>query len=587
MHRFKSRTIIISYLLCVLLYACQEKRPTRLVELASPNSDWLRFLDVKPSFLQDSAISPDWTWQFLTGTDSGWSDTQVPNFSTSEQIGVPHRVFAPNTSFWYRHQIIDSLINDPIFYINADDGAQFFLNGQRVPAQYGFYYQPGSLKKGDEIILKIFNNAGSGGIRALNSLEKDLWHQLISEYDKQLDSSKLALKVLQYMPDLIDSSMDRLSLLSNTAVMPLIANDSLPYFLVFPFVTGLDSSGFRVTWECPTVKESFIELKLQDRSSKILAATSRGSFFDVSFSERFWRDSVLEYRVILDGTHASEFVKLPEIDSSDFLRIAAWSDSQGGWSTFSSICKTMKYYEVDMHIGLGDLVSNGSLPWQWWSFFTAGSEFFARTPSLFVAGNHDYDGYYEDGKAVLLSQYILYGQYYPIRFKRTKNVAFLIIDQNTDFPIGVWHNQKNRLKIEEIIGSSAWKEAQWKVLLVHQPTFGEGDGGYDGEPASRDVVRGIRAMGEQVDLVLSGHNHVYERKFISSDEYGEYLQLTVGGAGRVNENKPNPHYTFVDTLVQKHHFSLVNFEENGIAVRVLSPDSTPIDSFYYPKNKKL
>ena len=46
-------------------------------------------------------------------------------------------------------------------------------------------------------------------------------------------------------------------------------------------------------------------------------------------------------------------------------RFTAWADSQGGWSTFDTLTTRMTAHRMDLSVGIGDLVNDGSDPAAW------------------------------------------------------------------------------------------------------------------------------------------------------------------------------------------------------------------------------
>lgn len=578
--------IFVSITFLLLLQSCMPEEKS-IFTVNMPEKPWLPYLAFDNSTYHDYGYIPDWEWLFLLSDDSTWQVSTFPNFNEAQPVSIPHRLLAPNTPFWYKHIIHEDIDDKAVFFINADDGVQVFLNDLQIPVEHGFFYPIESLRSGDKLVLRVLNDAGSGGIRELKILTENEFDDIVQYNDSAFDSLCLTIKALQYADTLIAS--DRLTLLSTPNIKTQIEDKNLPYFTVFPYIIQTDQGPLEISVASHNATAAFIDMKMKGGEIKRKKMSPIGEFFHITVDAYEWRNDVKAYRVVLDDRAATSYIYLPEQSDRDGLKVALWSDSQGGWSTFHDICTSIAGSDIDYHMGLGDLVATGYVKSQWKEFFIAGHEAFKSVPGIFIAGNHDYDGYYDDGLAKLIKNYILRENYKPVRSYQNGDVYFLMIDLNASFPIGVWHDSNHRAKIKEIIGDDAWKEARYRVLLVHQPSVGEADGGYDGEPATRDVIRGIRAISNGVDLVVSGHNHVYERKVINDEEYGRYLQLTVGGAGRVNETVTNPEFSFMDTVLQKHHFAIAHFQNDKINIKVLSPSGELFDNLEYythPQNEK-
>ena len=62
---------------------------------------------------------------------------------------------------------------------------------------------------------------------------------------------------------------------------------------------------------------------------------------------------------------------------------------------------------------------------------------------------------------------------------------------------------------------------------------------------------------------------------------GDFMQLIVGGAGRVGERPFEENLTTMDTVIIKHHFSHLVFGEDRITARIIRTDGTYLDEFEY------
>ena len=108
-------------------------------------------------------------------------------------------------------------------------------------------------------------------------------------------------------------------------------------------------------------------------------------------------------------------------------------------------------------------------------------------------------------------------------------------------------------------------EADWQVVLVHQPPYSCGDE----HGSSGDVQALVPAMARNgADLVLSGHDHTYQRfppiqgvTFVVSGGGGAPLD----GLGSCPDGTPRPLAAFADV----HHFLFVKATEAALTIRAV------------------
>lgn len=122
--------------------------------------------------------------------------------------------------------------------------------------------------------------------------------------------------------------------------------------------------------------------------------------------------------------------------------------------------------------------------------------------------------------------------------------------------------------------------SQWKVLVNHVPMLASNVLHAD-NPAMFDLIDQVMVDGK-IDLVLSGHNHFYERRTLHED-----MQfLTVGCGGHVDDNFDFPEDPErVVGYNKKCCFSWMEVTGDSIHFRVQNEDAKPIDEFVLRHNK--
>ena len=264
----------------------------------------------------------------------------------------------------------------------------------------------------------------------------------------------------------------------------------------------------------------------------------------------------------------------PTIQSAEFS-FSAWGDSQGGWPVFNKLARKMAGYPDAFSIGLGDLVANGSDPVQWNAFIQCLQPLLRKMPVVTIAGNHDYDGYYNDLHAELYHQFTGRRMNQDTYFSwQNGGVYFIALDPNRTFPIGVFGDQLEWFFRE--INSAAWDRATWRFILIHQPPYAQGWPGYHGDVFIRSLVDSL-AESHHIDFVLSGHSHDYERL---TRVYGSQSThfVVLGGAGGGLEPPESSAFPEMDTVIKRHHFARFKVDENAVRMYIYDPDNRLLDS---------
>ena len=168
------------WLLLLLLFpSCEENysaRPTfekSLYAVISPEE-----FELVP-FPKGEAFSEGWEL-FVTEHEIGLN-VPVPQFSDTKVIDLPHRVPKPNSAFWYRKTLN---LEPGMLVLNADDGGQVWVNGERRPNFEGEVF-PITESGEVEVTIRVINNAMSGGLRSVRWVSESVWES----YQKKLWSS--------------------------------------------------------------------------------------------------------------------------------------------------------------------------------------------------------------------------------------------------------------------------------------------------------------------------------------------------------------------------------------------------------------
>ena len=86
---------------------------------------------------------------------------QIP--MVRQPVTLPHRVPRPNTALWYARDL--SMPPHIAIEIDADDGAQVFVDGRRLENYRHWFEVPEGPSTARRVIVRVLNNAMQGGLR--------------------------------------------------------------------------------------------------------------------------------------------------------------------------------------------------------------------------------------------------------------------------------------------------------------------------------------------------------------------------------------------------------------------------------------
>jgi hypothetical protein len=467
-------------------------------------------------------------WFFYLGSTQEELVVPFPQESKSGTlVRLPHRILEPNRSLWYQQRVKLSI---PAYLdLNADDGAQVFYNKKQISTLDGRYFWLEPTADSVDLIVRVLNNAMAGGLR-----RADL-----------VTSLPMATSTCASYPGIPWLQMGT----DGRYVVKIYHPNTTTLWLGYQYdgqeiqeIPGHAQAGI-ITFEIPLHAG-------QDWSYTILGQEEGGGIW---------------YQV-----------KVPPPVNP--LRFGIWADSQGGWNTFRMLTTGMARQAINFSVGIGDLTAAGQDSCQWLALLEALGESAATTPTFFVPGNHDYDGYYDDLVPVNYQRFISNHNYFS--WERD-DCYFLALDPNETFPLAIRGQQARWFKQQ--IRSRAWKQARWRFIFVHQPPYSQGWEGYTGDRFIRQLVDRYAAR-YHIDFVISGHSHCYERL---SKHYGRQTThfLIVGGAGgglEAPENSPAPQ---MDKVIKAHHYGVVEVTEKQVTISIFGTDGSLLDRFMVPNKQ--
>jgi hypothetical protein len=261
-----------------------------------------------------------------------------------------------------------------------------------------------------------------------------------------------------------------------------------------------------------------------------------------------------DYCYALRGfTERAGFRSAPAAGTGESVRFIALGDSGAGNSDQRSVMNQMRTVPFDLMLHLGDLAYDdgrpGELDAKYFRIYAPISRSF---PAYVVAGNHDYG---TDDAMPLRQAFVLpqnggeSGRERWYSFDRG-DVHFVALDtERIGAEQAAWLDQDLQAN-----------QLPWKVVIGHRPPFSSGEHGGDAE-FQRLFVPIIRSHG--VDLVLSGHEHDYER-FHPID--GVTYVVSGGGGRGTRSVGTSPMTAFSEAVL---HFVYVEVTRNLLTLHAI------------------
>lgn len=277
-------------------------------------------------------------------------------------------------------------------------------------------------------------------------------------------------------------------------------------------------------------------------------------------------------------------------EASTNIRFVAGGDSRSGGSwpgPRDEISRAMAKFNPSFALFTGDLVRQGDYQWEWDNWLAAAQEYWVDNDNLTIPiipciGNHEL---YGDGGASYYEQFYLPylpsdEQWYSLNWG--PDLHIIVLNSET----GISGEQLEWLRSD----LAAHKDYRWKIAIFHRPAFSGGrHGGHFG------IQRYWVPLFDNyhVDLVLSGHDHTYERTYpinytmsentpMQSPENGTIYVVSGGWGAPLYSG--SPHWWTAYGPEGKYHFVVVDIFENGtLHLQTVGTDGETFDEFFIHK----
>ena len=260
----------------------------------------------------------------------------------------------------------------------------------------------------------------------------------------------------------------------------------------------------RLAWgrtpECAyTVEDSHLGVRHEIRLTGLRAAT------------RYW------YRIAGAGASSESIPFTTEGDRASPLRIVVFGDTRTGHAAHGQVVAGAAASEASLALHVGDLVQAPTED-SWRTFFAIEAPLASRVPLYPVLGNHEGDGNRYLQLFTLPDEGSAHERYYSLRWGP---VAVVALDTQQSVTPGDpqfdWAEQT-------LAGLAADPDVLFILGVLHHGPYCAASGHGSNLTVRAHLVPLFEQYG--VDIVFSGHDHVYERSTVDGVKY-----VVTGGGG--------------------------------------------------------
>lgn len=277
-------------------------------------------------------------------------------------------------------------------------------------------------------------------------------------------------------------------------------------------------------------------------------------------------DTTYCYTVCQDGQPVTDPMPLrsaPPTGATGTVQFVALGDSGGGGSDQTALRKQLDAIPFDLMIHVGDIAyDNGKLDEFERNFFLVYAPLLAARPMFPTSGNHEYD---TADAAPYRQVFVLPENGGPGGVERWYSydwgdIHFVALDtERSGAPQAAW-----------LDADLTANKLPWTIVYGHKPPHSSGLHGDD--PGFNQWFVPILAA-HHVPLVLSGHDHDYERW--SPIDGVTYMVTGGGGKGVYDLGAAKPGSAFSDSVI---HFLVVTVDADALTVRAIDATGREFDS---------
>lgn len=376
-------------------------------------------------------------------------------------------------------------------------------------------------------------------------------------------------------------------------------------FVRLPYVQAVSGTGAWVLWRAPVAVRDSFEYRVEGSAEWRWAAVARtlvparpeaAAAADTLVDRTVHLtglppDTRIEYRVHAEGVSptAGAFRTAPGERGTEPVRVLAFGDSGWGSENQLRLASAMLEEPWDLAVHVGDIAYGQGTEREFTlRHFRVYADLLSSVPLFPAPGNHDLRtaGGQPYDRAFRWSAARLEVRYYTFRWGPIRFFALDSSSEDAGAQLRAGAGEQYAWLTAALDSASREPGLVWLVAYLHHPLHSHASG-FAAKGPDRRLRAALIPLFERygVDLVLSGHDHHYERSRPMRDARAVdpgcgLVYLVAGGGGAslyARSISPNPAVTA--RLAREHHFVSLRFEPGAIVGRAIGVDGEEFDVF--------
>ena len=347
-----------------------------------------------------------------------------------------------------------------------------------------------------------------------------------------------------------------------------------------PMVQLVRTDGCTLTWRHHPHADAVVVVDAADQTAPLTFQSSRQDQRYIAVTSQLQPGQQYRYRVTVDGGELSTGVFRTTPNAPAPFRILAFGDSGDGRRWQRRLAAQMTRFKPDLILHTGDLVYSDGEASKYPKHFSRPYAALLKTAPFYPClGNHDIRS--DDGQP-MLDHFLLPEngpdgippeRHYWFDYADTRIIA---IDSNAT-PGEL--NQHIAPWLDRVLSEST---RQRSIVFCHEPLFTSSR-----YPPTERLRRTLVPVLEKhnVDLVLQGHNHLYERSHPirdgepTRDGKGTIYVTTGAGGARLYEARSNRPPEIAAQYDAGHSFTLIDVAGDHLSIKQIDRQGNIVDEY--------
>ena len=424
--------------------------------------------------------------------------------------------------------------------VNANDKGEIWVDGklrQQFSGDEGNIILDKAPKSGSfvTIAIKVINKWGSGDLRYARLITDEAFElkkalaavnlslNRLDRYCERHPEPEMSIvnEVTKVIEAHSNSDLNTKLIVTNSAIKNLaVALADRPAFLVPPYLQNVQNDAITIMWETAYPTYGSVVYGQNGKLDQVVVENKIPSTIHEVTLVGLAPNETYSYQVKCFNMNSELRTFHTNKPKDAPIKIIAYGDNRSYPQVHDNLMKMMARENPDIILNVGDVVSTGSNLMSWVDEYLYPMRYVSGSVPTYIAiGNHEYGGYSEKRIVPPFEKYVNHPlndagsteYFYSVDYG---NSHFIFLDPNKanmEEGDGIAVNsQQYNWFVNDV--KKARKNSEWIFTLMHQPPYSEAwsGGPYDGEPLLRKYIVPIIEAND-VDVVLSGHTHDYER----------------------------------------------------------------------------